>query len=180
MAFSYPIGSVVSSGGFTGTGQAANVEVSLGDLGVIPAFALSVGTIIEFEIGLRATLVSNALARNLQIRLRMGGLTGAVLLDTTMLALPVSTAFTGAPMILRGHLTQRTVGASGTASCAATMPNRLFNAAIDKTHPFPGPWALSTYSTLVPQAVTLTVTESSNAVADQVGMESALLIAFKV
>jgi hypothetical protein len=179
MPFTYPLGVMISQGGgFTGTSQAANVEVSLGDIAVIPAGFLGAETIVQFEIGLRVSLVNSVTARTLRIRLRMGGLTGAVLLDTGALALPVSTLLTASPTIMRGHLTQRTAGVSGSAACTATMPNRFFNTAADKTHPFSLAWALSTYDTTIPQAVTFTVAESVNSVADQVGLESALLTAF--
>lgn len=180
MPFSYPIGSLVGSAAFVGTGQGANTEVSLGDLGVITEYFLSEGTIVQFEVGIRANVVNDPTARTLRFGMRMGGLGGAVLLNTGPLALPTSTAVVNSPMTLRGHLTQRTVGVSGTASVTGTMPNRVFANAIDKAHPFTLPWIASTYDTTIEQVVTFSVGESVNTVADQVELESALLIAHKI
>jgi hypothetical protein len=159
---------------FTGTGQAGATEVQVGPAWTIKANSLVAGSILEWKFGLHFGMLNSATARTFTFRLRWGGTSGTIILNSSAIALTASAADDHSSAAF-GVIAVRTGGATGVLSQEfAVLNNRWANTANDKVNAFGGPstsGAINPIDFTADKDFVLTVAESVNSVADVVKFE---------
>jgi hypothetical protein len=156
---------------FTGTGQAGGTDVQFWAPGTIPANSLAANDVISVKVWMDIDYVSNATARNLVLKLKFGGTT----VQTATNVVAPSTAYTNFGVMVEFALTIYSIGAGGTfrAQVAGDAPGT-----VNSDRPWNGSTGTNTVAldTTASQAITMTVNESVNSVADIVRFQQAQLM----
>lgn len=150
---------------FNGTGQAGGTDVTLWAPWTIPAGFLVVGQELILELGLDCDLINSVTGRNLVFKLKLGATT----VWTGTMSVPASVAATDQAALVRLLLTCYAVGAGGGVRSQASLDGAMWaTAAFRAMAGGSTPHANVAVDTTVAQAITVTVNESVNSVADLV------------
>lgn len=151
---------------FTGSGQAAGTDVTLWAPGTIPAASMAVGTTYAINVTCDMDIISVITARNLVFKLKLGATT----VWTTTQVITVSTGQTNVPLQISAQLMAAVAGVGGSVRSQLFLYG--FTLAGGLTPKLPSGGSTGTNAVAVDlsaaQAVTLTVNESVNSVADVV------------
>jgi hypothetical protein len=159
------IASVVT---FNGTSQAGGTDVTLWTPWTIPANFLTVGSTFTLELGLDIDILNSVTARNLVFKIKLG----ATAVATLTSPVKVSTANANKSSIFKALIGFTTIGASGVCRVQGLMPNAWASTATDNFGVFGSAVSPATVDTTGALAVTVTVNESVNSVADLVRAET--------
>ncbi len=143
-------------------------------VGQVPANNIFVDDAFVLKLGMNADIINDATARSVRLRVRWGGVAGALLFDTAAKTIAPSTALTGSPYTAELRFIFDAVGAAGSVIAWGEMFNEWGSNATNQ-HAY---WAAQGVSSVVTNAAkdfVVTIQPSSNAVADLFRIKAAIL-----
>lgn len=160
---------------FTGNGQAGGTDVTLWAPGTIPAASMAVGTTYIINVTCDFDILNSVTARNLVFKLKLGATT----IWSATYIVTVSTAITNQPLLLPIQFMAAVAGVGGTIR-SQTNPVGAYAVGVSNTAKLMTGGTTGTSAVAVDlsasQAITLTVNESVNSVADVVRAQTGSLI----